>query len=738
MLTCTHTNDSTQSFRYALVQNNVAYRVMGHTYFVEDGDEEYVTLEGNLGIETLTSPYSLKSDCQASTFWTATPKNIWRNNVAANSHGNGFWFELDAGAFGDTSNLPTIEVSGNSYHDNNLRGWFIAPNYEPDTPQYFHNNTYARNHMDGVFYGVGGDTHHIGDRFASNSGNGDINWWFFPSQHKSRWIPNLKDVTYVGGRWDCGKGARVLPPLGGAALFAPNDEFFLVDGAEFVDYGDRPTITQCFDCCGYRSRQGAYTTRFSRMSFHNSNVRTTYTCPEKQIFFDLDGSLSDEAPGTSVIAYHAFNDWPECSTTDDQSKMFGGGLVCNNTVRVRKVGIPVYGAKKFSPYSNFKEKVYIKPSELVNPLGFTAVFETPRNHSRGGYIPPFEKPYLLSAIAAFLGLGSQHVKEGPFPPGYAQNLNAKNETIGMAVVIGGHLDLDARNDDSGRTRVQVSHDAICGSESGTIVTSHEDWLEDGACASKGGWCACTTAVRFGLRSDMTQIEMAEGQTGVTCDVSNFPGGLVDTSPAVQCYCKQPDLQYKSYTLASFWKSASKVGHQDPVTKVWSRKPVMCTAPAEMEVKDMCRAPIPDTSYCGKVQMHSDSNVDNVVLGRPGFELTVHSATYASEHDVTTYIKNLVYDGMLEHHVYRHGPIQLLLGDAVAATEQNPSLWDVVYSKGDYGALDVGKASDIDTSPTLCFLLTLRNIDGELRIPLTESAASHQCPLVFGSKLSHVY
>jgi hypothetical protein len=126
---------------HALVQNNVAYKIMGHNFFIEDGDEEYVQLEGNLGVETIISPYSLLSDCQAATFWTATPKNIWRNNVAANSHGHGFWFELDAGAAGDFTHHPTIEVSGNTYHDNNLRGWFIAPEYTPTTPQYFRNNT---------------------------------------------------------------------------------------------------------------------------------------------------------------------------------------------------------------------------------------------------------------------------------------------------------------------------------------------------------------------------------------------------------------------------------------------------------------------------------------------------------------------------------------------------------------------------------------------------------------------
>ena len=47
---------------HAVVTDNVAYRVHGHNYFVEDGDEEYVRLERNLAVETMISPFSLFSD----------------------------------------------------------------------------------------------------------------------------------------------------------------------------------------------------------------------------------------------------------------------------------------------------------------------------------------------------------------------------------------------------------------------------------------------------------------------------------------------------------------------------------------------------------------------------------------------------------------------------------------------------------------------------------------------------
>ena len=449
--------------QHALVSNNVAYRVMGHNYFVEDGDEEYVVLEGNLGIETLTTPYSLLSDCQAATFWTATPKNIWRNNVAANSHGNGFWFELDAGAAGDFTKSPTIEVSGNNFHDNNQRGWFIAPKYLPETPQYFRGNTYARNHMDGVFYGVGGDTHHVKDNFVSNSGNGDLLWWFFPSRESSRWIPNMKDVTFTGGMYNPGKGARKLPrPVAG--LFAPNMEFFLVDGAEFTNYTDGSAITQCFDCCGYRSRQGAYTTRFANLKFENSARRTSFACPEKQIFMDLDGSLTSPAgdgtsgdAGASVTAYHAFNEWEECPRADDT---FSKGLVCNSSVRVRKLQIPVdvNVPKVYAPVTNTGRGVFLKKSKMIDPYGFVAVFESGRANASGA-VRSIERKAILKAVAGFLGLDQRHVAETTMPA------QAKGSQ-GIAVQIGGHLDVVSKNDDLGRKHVEVSHDGLC--ETGVV------------------------------------------------------------------------------------------------------------------------------------------------------------------------------------------------------------------------------------------------------------------------------
>ena len=47
---------------YLRVQNNVAYKTMGHTFFVEDGIETHNLLEDNLAIDVRMSMSLLNTD----------------------------------------------------------------------------------------------------------------------------------------------------------------------------------------------------------------------------------------------------------------------------------------------------------------------------------------------------------------------------------------------------------------------------------------------------------------------------------------------------------------------------------------------------------------------------------------------------------------------------------------------------------------------------------------------------
>lgn len=58
-----------------LVEHNVAYHVMGHAFFIEDGIETGNTIQYNLGVFVQTSSTLLITDVTPATFWVTNPNN---------------------------------------------------------------------------------------------------------------------------------------------------------------------------------------------------------------------------------------------------------------------------------------------------------------------------------------------------------------------------------------------------------------------------------------------------------------------------------------------------------------------------------------------------------------------------------------------------------------------------------------------------------------------------------------
>jgi hypothetical protein len=137
---------------------------------------------------------------------------------------------------------------------------------------------YFRNGGNGLFYKQGGDNHHVFSKFAQNGV--DIFWKKFHVSDAAarRNIPNVQDCVFLGG-------------VGAQAIFAPQHEFWSVNGSTFVNYdeggaGAAGVLSACAGCCSANSmRQGAYTTRFQRLVWVNSTKRTHWTCPYKQIMY---------------------------------------------------------------------------------------------------------------------------------------------------------------------------------------------------------------------------------------------------------------------------------------------------------------------------------------------------------------------------------------------------------------------------------------------------------------------
>ncbi|KAL3861031.1 hypothetical protein ACJMK2_007122 [Sinanodonta woodiana] len=74
-----------------LAKDNVCYRSLGHSYFLEDGGEKHNVLDGNLAIGTLKGKL-LQSDSDPAAYWMTNPLNSLINNAGAGGEGKGIWY----------------------------------------------------------------------------------------------------------------------------------------------------------------------------------------------------------------------------------------------------------------------------------------------------------------------------------------------------------------------------------------------------------------------------------------------------------------------------------------------------------------------------------------------------------------------------------------------------------------------------------------------------------------------
>lgn len=126
-----------------LVQDNVIFETIGHSYFLEDGSEVGNQIIGNLSVNTRKprseaeeSPDSEDFE-HASSFWIENSDNTITNNHAAGSERHGFFFSL-RGLNGQSNRAPfrdifmpiensegPTEFSGNVSHSNVGRSFFL-------------------------------------------------------------------------------------------------------------------------------------------------------------------------------------------------------------------------------------------------------------------------------------------------------------------------------------------------------------------------------------------------------------------------------------------------------------------------------------------------------------------------------------------------------------------------------------------------------------------------------------
>lgn len=324
------------------ISSNVAYKVEGHVYSQSDEFSMHNQFINNLGVLGTKTLACGKSDCKPGIFGVYNPENFWRGNVAADGEKYGFGWAMPCGS--DASRKNLLEMRENTMHGNSV-GMNTGCSYAPTADTQFIGNTYFGNSNGGAYHKkMNFHAHHVDSRFAWN-GNQDITWMVYMSGG-SLLDPQLRDCTFLGS-----------DETGGGAIYGPKNEFFYVSGASFEGYGSTPAIKGCAGCCCLKSpAQGAYTYRWERLWWNDSDAKVGWACPYKQIHFDMDGTLTGVANG-SVTSYKKYNDWSDTAACNRSNTEFSGGIVCDDTVRIRRLFVD-----KVDPMDLDSKPVFLKKS----------------------------------------------------------------------------------------------------------------------------------------------------------------------------------------------------------------------------------------------------------------------------------------------------------------------------------------------------------------------------------------
>lgn len=124
---------------------------------------------------------------------------------------------------------------------------------------------------------------------------------------------------------------------GSQGIIGPRTEGFQVHNVKFYrfDNGGKSALGSCSHCFSPPSTDsGARTVSYSGIWFDPLTVpqKIKYGDPWRDIFFDIDGSLTGLGPGSWATPFWKHNLQPEC-----QNRTEYDGIICNSSVQVRRI-----------------------------------------------------------------------------------------------------------------------------------------------------------------------------------------------------------------------------------------------------------------------------------------------------------------------------------------------------------------------------------------------------------------
>ena len=381
-----------------LIDNNVAYDIEGHAYFVEDGIEMENVFKDNIGLLVKKAHSSLNTDTTPAVFWITNPHNTFVGNVAAGSAAYGFWFDLPDSPTGASSMvsetcskyLPLIQFENNTAHSSDKYGLRIFEEMIPlrkdihckkevwksrYTPARFKHSTFYKNGVKGAIAtkvanvwfehfkvadnGAGPNQHKVNGK---DHGGGIEMTWLLEYRNGLKTpvadMPGVKNALIVArssqgqvgtaAYWPSNRGIKGLITQtpnhisSRAFLGVSNVTFWNFNGGQFY------ALEACGKC---KKGQGASTTFFEGIKFKGLKegekpALAKWTWSFQGIFADTDGSLIGKSfcknknsdctgAGGTIVADSGLLRDSECF--EDSTILNVGGKICNPGISHRRI-----------------------------------------------------------------------------------------------------------------------------------------------------------------------------------------------------------------------------------------------------------------------------------------------------------------------------------------------------------------------------------------------------------------
>ncbi|KAJ8026005.1 Fibrocystin-L [Holothuria leucospilota] len=320
-----------------LVEHNVAYNVMGHAFFLEDGIESGNTLQYNLAIFVRPSSSLLNVDITPAAYWITNPNNTVRHNAAAGGSHFGFWYNAPSHPEGPSfttdvfpRNLPLGQFYNNSVHTVGWYGIWIFPIYYPSEPAKFDGLTAWEVERGAEAVEVGRVQFHnflISDAEASGLEYQTVAapWGVTGGYINNSVIIGYSDVNNNSANGECTSTGIQLP----------KSKFLTVDGVKFINF-DRSQCTALKACGHCKADQGGFQTRFKNLEWFNAPNKAAFKWEHECWFEDLDGTLTGNAD--YILLPQNDNLPPNSCEFDVSHSSFGAvpGAVCDDTVKLHR------------------------------------------------------------------------------------------------------------------------------------------------------------------------------------------------------------------------------------------------------------------------------------------------------------------------------------------------------------------------------------------------------------------